>query len=67
MLLHAATYFQFVNGIEIFTLVFISVPLQYSLHVAAEQGDLNTVKALVERGADINAKDDNEVSIKEIS
>ena len=50
-----------------FTQVLISVVLQYSLHVAAGQGDLSAVKALVERGADINAKDDNGVSIREIS
>ena len=43
------------------------MPLQYSLHVAAGQGDLNAVKSHVERGADINMKDDNGVSIKEIS
>ena len=36
--------------------------LQYPLHVAAGQGDLRAVKALVGRGADINAKDDNGVS-----
>ena len=44
-----------------FTLVFVSVPLQCSLHKAARQGDLNEVKALVEKGAGINAKDDNGV------
>ena len=52
---------------NIFTLVFVPVPMQYSLHVAAGQGDLNAVKTLIERGADINSKDDNEVSIREIS
>ena len=41
--------------------------LQRSLHEAAGQGDLNEVKVLVERGAGINAKDDNGVSIREIS
>ena len=46
-----------------FTQVLMSVALQYSLHVAAGQGDLSAVKALVERGADINAKDDNGVTI----
>ena len=50
-----------------FTLFFISVSLQYSLHVAAGQGDLNAVKTLTERGADVNMKDDNGVSIREIS
>ena len=50
-----------------FTLVFISVPLQNSLHVAARQGDLNAVKSHVERGVDINTKDDNGVSIRESS
>ena len=46
-----------------FTQVLISVVLQYSLHVAAGQGDLIAVKTLVERGVDVNAKDDNGVSI----
>ena len=50
-----------------FTQVLISVVLQYSLHVAAGQDDLSAVKTLVDRGADINAKDDNGVSIREIS
>ena len=50
-----------------FTLVFVSVPLQYCLHVAARQGDLNALKSHVERGADVNTKDDNGVSIKEVS
>ena len=50
-----------------FTLVFVSVPLQYCLHVATRQGDLSALKSHVERGADINTKDDNGVSIKEIS
>ena len=36
--------------------------LQYPLHVAAGQGDLTAIKALVGTGADINAKDDNGVS-----
>ena len=70
MLLRTATYLLFVNGILIqkyITLVFISVALQCSLHVAAGQGDLNEVKALVERGADINAKDKDGVSMREIS
>ena len=49
-----------------FTEVLISVALQYSLHVAAGQGDLSAVKALVDRGADVNAKDDNGVSIREM-
>ena len=40
----------------------LSVPLQYCLHVAARQGDLNALKSHVERGADINTKDDNGVS-----
>ena len=45
-----------------FTLVFISVvPLQCSLHVAVRQGGLNAVKSHVERGADINTKDDKGV------
>ena len=38
------------------------VPLQYCLHVAARQGDLNALKFHVERGADINGRDDNGVS-----
>ena len=50
-----------------FTQVLTSVVLQYSLHVAAGQGDLRAVKTLVDRGADINAKDDNGVRIREIS
>ena len=58
MLLHAATLIVS----DPFTQVFISVPLQYPLHVAAGQGDLHAVKALVGRGADINAKGDNGVS-----
>ena len=56
-----------VNDPKTFYLFFISLPLQYSLHVAAGQGDLNAVKSHVERGADINMKDDNGVSIREIS
>ena len=36
--------------------------LQYPLHVAAGQGNLTAIKALVGTGADINAKDDNGVS-----
>ena len=52
---------------EYFTLAFVSVLLQYPLHVAARQGNLDAVKSHVERGADINTKDDNGVSIKEIS
>lgn len=47
--------------------VCIFMPLQYSLRVAAGQGDWNTVKALVERGANVNAKDDNGVCIRKIS
>ena len=71
MQLHAATYLKFGNGIvndsKYFTLLFISVALQCSLHVAAGQGDLSAVKTHVDRGADINAKDDNGVSVREIS
>ena len=52
---------------EYFTLAFVSVLLQYPMHVAARQGNLDAVKSHVERGADINTKDDNGVSIKEIS
>jgi ankyrin repeat protein len=28
-----------------------------SLHAAAEEGDIDTVKSLLKRGADINARD----------
>ena len=49
-----------------FTLAFVSVPLQRSLHDAAKKGDVNAVKTLIERGADVNTKDDNKVSIREI-
>ena len=64
--LHAKTYLfcyslEFLMTPKTFTLVFVSVALQYPLHVAAGQGDLSAVKTLVGRGADINAKDDNGV------
>ena len=49
-----------------FTLVFVSVPLQRSLHNAAKKGDVNAVKTLIERGDDVNTEDDNKVSIREI-
>ena len=49
-----------------FTLVFVSVPLQHSLHDAAKKGNVNAVQTLIERGVDVNTKDDNKVSIKEI-
>ena len=49
-----------------FTLVFVSVSLQHSLHDAAKKGDVNAVQNLIERGADVNTEDDNKVSIREI-
>ena len=33
------------------------------LHFAVEGGDMNTVKYLVDKGADINIKDDHGVSV----
>jgi len=33
------------------------------LHLAVEEGHMNTVKHLVDKGADINTKDDHGVSV----
>ena len=42
---------------------FIGQETPLGLHMAAEQSDLDKVKSLVERGADVNIKDDDGVCI----
>ena len=42
---------------------FIGQETPLGLHMAAEQGDLQSVKSLVERGTDVNIKDDDGVCI----
>ena len=51
------------QSISCFLLYFVSVYQMTYLHVAVEGGHMNTVKHLVDKGADINTKDDHGVSV----
>jgi len=42
----------------------ISPYQEYPLHMAAQQGKLVTLEQLVSKGANINSKDDNGVSVQ---
>ena len=60
--LYSLTCLKVSQSLLLFVFVF-SLHQMTPLHVAAEKGDrISIVKYLVDNGADINIKDDNEVS-----